>query len=64
MPTDDMYHVWDIEMRERVVRLEARYEAAEKALALAQDKVSRNVVVSYLTIVISIIAIVVGFLKK
>lgn len=64
MPTEDMYHLWDIDMRERVTRLEEKNKAAEKALELAQDKVSRNVMVSYLTIMISIISIVVAFLHK
>lgn len=76
MPTNDMYYVWDIEMRERLARVEEKVDlkaeiarlqekniASEKALELARGSLSRNNVIAVITIIIAIIAVAVSILK-
>lgn len=64
MPTDDMYYVWNIELRERIARVEGQIAASEKALELARSSLSRNSVITVVTVVIAIVSIVVSFLHK
>lgn len=51
-------------LREKIARLEERIIASDKALELARGALSKNSVLSIITIIISIIAVVVVFFKK
>lgn len=60
----DMERVWEIEIRERVARLEAKYESSDKALDLARGQVSRASLISAITVILSVIAIAVAYFKN
>ena len=49
---------------ERIARLEQKAADADKALDLARESVSINSVIAVITILISIVALVIVFIKK
>jgi hypothetical protein len=52
-----------LSMGERVARLEQKATDADKALDLARDSVSLNSIVAVATLIISIVAIIVVWIK-
>ena len=59
LPEEDLFK-W----HERIVRLEEKYSAAEKALSIARESISTASVVSVITIIISIVSLVVVFIRR
>lgn len=51
-------------LRENIARLEERIYASDRALELARSSLSRNSLVSFITILVSIIAIVTVWIKN
>lgn len=50
--------------KERLVRVEEKILASEKALELARGTLSRNSLISVITVIISVITLVLYFIKK
>lgn len=53
-----------VKLRIEVARLDERQIAADKALALAEGKVSRTAMVSVITIIIAVLALAIQFIKR
>lgn len=51
-------------LKERITRQEERVKAAKAALKLARNSLSRNGILSVITVIISIIAAAIAFFKK
>lgn len=51
------------ELKERIARVEEKIQASKEALELARSALSRNSLISMVTIVIAIIALAKGFIK-
>ena len=50
-------------LREKIVRLEEKIVASDKALELARGSLSRNNVIAVITIIISVVALLTKFIK-
>lgn len=51
------------DVREKIARLEERLVAADRALILAESKVSRTALISVITIIIAVLALAIQFIK-
>lgn len=60
----DAYEIEMTTLRERVVRLEEKIISADRALTLAEGKVSRAALISTITIIIAIVALAIQFVKR
>lgn len=53
----------DITLFERIIRLEEKQIAADKALDLARASLSKGTVISTITIIISVVAVMIAFFR-
>lgn len=59
----EINHIELSSIKERIVRLEEKFIAADKALELARQSLSATAVVSTITILISILALVIVWIE-
>lgn len=52
------------ELKVRLSVLEAKNEASKEALELARNSLSRNGILSVVTVVISIVSVIIAFIRK